>query len=74
MIRKRAGSKASEAGLTDFYPASVSSKTVVYKGLALPERLDAFYLDLREEETRSHPRPAAPRHTSQCASDSRGAA
>jgi glutamate synthase (NADPH/NADH) large chain len=53
MIRKRAGSKASEAGLTHFYPASVSSKTVVYKGLALPERLDAFYLDLREEETRS---------------------
>ena len=53
MIRKRAGSKASEAGLTSFYPASLSSKTVVYKGLALPERLDAFYLDLREEETRS---------------------
>jgi glutamate synthase (NADPH/NADH) large chain len=53
MIRKRAGSKASEAGLKNFYPASLSSKTVVYKGLALPERLDAFYLDLREEETRS---------------------
>jgi glutamate synthase (NADPH/NADH) large chain len=53
MIRKRAGRKASEAGLTNFYPASVSSKTVVYKGLALPERLDAFYLDLREVETRS---------------------
>jgi glutamate synthase (NADPH) large chain len=53
MIRKRAGSKASEAGLLNFYPASLSSKTVVYKGLALPERLDAFYLDLREEETRS---------------------
>ncbi|HEY4015458.1 MAG TPA: glutamate synthase large subunit [Polyangiaceae bacterium] len=53
MIRKRAGSKASEAGLPNFYPASLSSKTVVYKGLALPERLDAFYLDLREEETRS---------------------
>jgi glutamate synthase (NADPH/NADH) large chain len=53
MIRKRAGSKAFEAGLTDLYPPSLSSKTVVYKGLALPERLDAFYLDLREEETRS---------------------
>jgi glutamate synthase (NADPH/NADH) large chain len=53
MIRKRAGSKASEAGLTAFYPASLSSKTVVYKGLALPERLEAFYLDLREQETRS---------------------
>ncbi len=53
MIRKRAGSKASEAGLPNFYPSSLSSKTVIYKGLALPERLDAFYLDLREEETRS---------------------
>jgi len=53
MIRKRAGRKASEAGLTNFYPASVSSKTVVYKGLALPERLDSFYLDLREEEAKS---------------------
>ncbi len=53
MIRKRAGSKASEAGLNAFYPASLSSKTVVYKGLALPERLEAFYLDLREQETRS---------------------
>ena len=53
MIRKRAGGKASEAGLHAFYPASLSSKTVIYKGLALPERLDAFYLDLREAETRS---------------------
>jgi glutamate synthase (NADPH) large chain len=53
MIRKRAGSKANEAGLPNLYPASLSSKTIVYKGLALPERLDAFFLDLREEETRS---------------------
>ena len=53
MIRKRASSKATLAGLTGFYIASLSSRTVVYKGLALPERLDAFYLDLREEETKS---------------------
>ncbi|MBV9947406.1 MAG: glutamate synthase subunit alpha, partial [Myxococcales bacterium] len=53
MIRKRACSKAREVGATELYPASLSSKTIVYKGLALPERLDAFYLDLREEETRS---------------------
>jgi glutamate synthase (NADPH/NADH) large chain len=53
MIRKRAGRRASERKLADLYIASCSSKTVVYKGLALPERLDAFYLDLREEETRS---------------------
>jgi glutamate synthase (NADPH/NADH) large chain len=53
MIRKRASSRAGTAGLEGFYIASLSSKTVVYKGLALPERLDAFYLDLREEEARS---------------------
>jgi glutamate synthase (NADPH/NADH) large chain len=53
MIRKRASSKATAAGLTGFYIASMSSKTVVYKSLALPERLDAFFLDLREEETKS---------------------
>ncbi|HEX8796210.1 MAG TPA: glutamate synthase large subunit [Polyangiaceae bacterium] len=53
MIRKRAGRRAGEAGLEAFYIASLSSKTVVYKGLALPERLDAFYLDLKADETRS---------------------
>jgi glutamate synthase (NADPH/NADH) large chain len=53
MIRKRAGRRASEAGLPGFYIASLSSRTVVYKGLALPERLDRFYLDLTADETRS---------------------
>jgi glutamate synthase (NADPH/NADH) large chain len=52
MIRKRADRRAGEAGLT-FYIASMSAKTVVYKGLSLPERLDSFFLDLREEETKS---------------------
>ena len=56
MIRKRAGRIASASGVgggADFYLASCSSKTVVYKGLALPERLDAFYEDLRDDELRS---------------------
>ena len=53
MIRKRATSKASRAGLHDTYIASLSSKTVVYKGLPLPERLAAFYLDLKADDTRS---------------------
>jgi glutamate synthase (NADPH/NADH) large chain len=53
MIRKRAGRRASEAGLHGFYVASLSSRTVVYKGLALPERLGRFYLDLVADETRS---------------------
>src|ERR1019366_2560905 len=53
MIRKRASRRATEAGVEGFYIASLSSRTVVYKGLSLPERLDSFYLDLREEETKS---------------------
>jgi glutamate synthase (NADPH/NADH) large chain len=52
MIRKRACSRATAAGLA-FYICSLSSKTVVYKGLALPERLEAFYADLRADDTRS---------------------
>jgi glutamate synthase (NADPH/NADH) large chain len=52
MIRKRADRRCAEAKLS-FYIASFSSRTVVYKGLSLPERLDAFHLDLREEETKS---------------------
>jgi glutamate synthase (NADPH/NADH) large chain len=53
MIRKRACRLASDAKLPGPYLPSFSSKTVVYKGLSLPERLADFYLDLREEETRS---------------------
>jgi glutamate synthase (NADPH) large chain len=52
MIRKRACSRATAAGLA-FYISSLSSKTVVYKGLALPERLEAFYADLRADDTLS---------------------
>ena len=51
MIRKRAGRLASITG--DFYIASCSSRTVVYKGLALPERLGGFYPDLNEDDVRT---------------------
>ncbi len=53
MIRKRASSRATQAGLNTCYIASLSSRTVVYKGLPLPERLGAFYTDLRADDTRS---------------------
>jgi glutamate synthase (NADPH/NADH) large chain len=54
-IRKRAGKRVREAfpNNPEFYIASLSSKTIVYKGLALPERLDAFYLDLKGDELKS---------------------
>ncbi|KMZ40972.1 MULTISPECIES: glutamate synthase large subunit [Bacillales] len=32
----------------DFYAASMSSRTIVYKGLLTPGQLDAFYLDLKD--------------------------
>ncbi|MBI2893784.1 MAG: glutamate synthase large subunit [Deltaproteobacteria bacterium] len=54
MIRKRAGRTASvELGGDDFYVASCSSKTVVYKGLMLAEQLASFYPDLGDERTAS---------------------
>jgi glutamate synthase (NADPH/NADH) large chain len=53
MIRNRATTKAAQAGLDGLYITSLSSKTVVYKGLALPERLEDFYLDLKADDTRS---------------------
>ncbi len=33
----------------DFYFASLSSQTIVYKGLLTPEQVDAFYSDLQDE-------------------------
>src|SRR5215470_4188414 len=52
MIRKRAVRTASqELGGDDFYLTSLSSKTVVYKGLMLAEQLGAFYPDLVDPRT-----------------------
>jgi len=45
LIRKRAGKTA---WAEDFYIASCSSRTVVYKGLMLAEQLSDFYLDLSD--------------------------
>lgn len=36
-----------------FYLVSISSRTVVYKGMLLPSQLPAFYLDLLDEELTS---------------------
>jgi glutamate synthase (NADPH) large chain len=50
MIRKRAGRTADA---DDFYIASCSSRTVVYKGLMLPEQLGEFYPDLTDARATS---------------------
>jgi len=49
MIRKR----IDRAGDEELYVASCSSKTVVYKGLALPSRLADFFVELKEDDVRS---------------------
>ena len=54
MIRKRAGRHCSQKGYgDDFYVASCSSKTIVYKGLSLPERLAELYVDLQADKFES---------------------
>ncbi len=53
-IRKRAGRRIAAAfGHDDFYVSSLSSRTIVYKGLALPEKLAEFYSDLRADDFKS---------------------
>src|SRR5207253_3048773 len=54
LFRKRAGRRAHEdlCG-DDFYIASASSRTVVYKGLMLAEQVAAFYPDLGDPRAKS---------------------
>lgn len=48
IIRKQAEHWAEGRELR-FYFASLSSRTIVYKGLLTPQQVDAFYLDLQDE-------------------------
>ncbi|MCL6587402.1 MAG: glutamate synthase large subunit, partial [Anoxybacillus sp.] len=50
VIRKQAEKLSSN---NEFYFASLSSRTIVYKGLLTPEQLDAFYVDLQDERFQS---------------------
>lgn len=49
VIRKQAEHWAREHGLQTYF-ASLSSQTIVYKGLLTPEQVDNFYLDLQDED------------------------
>ena len=54
MIRKRAGKICAIGGFgDDFYVASLSSKTIVYKGLMLPTSMTNFYRDLQADDFES---------------------
>ena len=41
------------SGKSEYYVPSMSARTIVYKGLMLPEAMDKYYLDLADERTKS---------------------
>lgn len=50
LVRKQAEKWVKEASFTEpFYFASLSSRTIVYKGMLTPSQIPAFYLDLQDE-------------------------
>jgi glutamate synthase (NADPH/NADH) large chain len=56
VIRKQAHADIRARGLTDagaFYIASLSTRTIVYKGMVIAARLAPFYDDLRDERLES---------------------
>ncbi|GBD26069.1 Ferredoxin-dependent glutamate synthase 1 [bacterium HR30] len=56
VIRKSVERAVREAGLRDsesFYVPSLSSRTIVYKGLLLPQQIPLFYSDLRDTRVKS---------------------
>ena len=54
VARRQAEKAADAAGVADFYVCSLSSRTVVYKGMLTPHQLSAFYPDLRDPAFETH--------------------
>ena len=50
LVRKRATQRAWAESITNLYIASLSAKTIVYKGLFVAPQLPNFYPDLRDPE------------------------
>src|SRR5687768_2645104 len=50
LARRDAERRVEEQGIDGFYVPSLSSRTLVYKGLMLAPQLPAFYLDLRDPD------------------------
>tara|TARA_B100000686_G_scaffold351070_1_gene448763 strand:+ start:3887 stop:8419 length:4533 start_codon:yes stop_codon:yes gene_type:complete len=49
LIRKIIEKRAHEENIPDFYFCSLSSQTLIYKGMFLAEQLSAFYPDLKDQ-------------------------
>ena len=48
-VRKKIEKRATEEQLKDFYICSLSSKSIIYKGMFLAESIADFYTDLKDE-------------------------
>ena len=51
VIRKRAEQEirySGDEGGESFYCASLSSRTIVYKGMLIPEQVDSYYMELQD--------------------------
>jgi glutamate synthase (ferredoxin) len=53
LLRKRATQLAWAESITNFYIASLSSRTIVYKGLFMAPQLGKFYVDLSDPDYRT---------------------
>ncbi len=54
VIRKRIEQEVAKfPEYDDIYISSLSSRTIVYKGMLIPEQLDAFYIDLNHPDFKS---------------------
>ena len=49
LIRKRIEKKISQENINDFYICSLSSQSIVYKGMFLAEQLSNFYPDIQDK-------------------------
>ncbi len=51
VIRKQAHNEIRATDINDYwYPASLSGRTIVYKGMLMPEQVGAYYADLRDPD------------------------
>lgn len=50
LCRRRIEKRAGDEGIPAFYVCSLSSQSIIYKGMFLAEDIDRFFHDLRDEE------------------------
>ena len=53
VLRRRIEKSAADAGITDLYLASLSCRSIIYKGMMLAEQVAVFYPDLMDERFES---------------------